>query len=646
VEEGVMAKEPPSIWWWAFGYFAAYVPFAALTKVVTNGLIDTGDTPLTGVKILPLAVVSTVIAAAAFLIGTGWWRHAVKDVGGWRVPLPTRWTALSGLCASGIIATTTLAYTFKDATIVFVMLLMRGGVLVLAPVIDAITGRKIRWFSTAALALSILSLVTSVVGSRDPKIPLLCAIDIALYLAFYFVRLQIMSRKAKSTDPSTNLRYFVEEQLVSAPALLVFLAVAAATGVGSFGAELREGFVGVADWPIGVIALVIVIGVTSQGTGIFGGLVLLDRRENTFSIPVNRASSVLAGVVASAFIWVVFSGKPPPASDLFGAAIMTGAILVLSLGAIADRHRGPRPAYARRIVIVAGVIAAGAVALSVAVATRGRATAGQPRDPFVLVVSAGHANAEAGERLEAALAARTGLAIDVRVARDPEAALEVVGTAAVDAGLLPLFAYVLARQEFGVVAALQVVRGDGARDYGGVLLVRDDDPITGVAGLAGKRVAYVDRASTTGFLLPARHLADAGVAVEPVIAGSHDQALAELRAGRVTAAATHDGDARPGLRVLARTGAVPNEPVFFHRDVPVEVRDKIVAALIDLGATGDGDQLLRDVGGITGFVPVTDDAYAAAHELLAATQRRLDEVVPGAWRLRDRRQMSPGNLGP
>jgi hypothetical protein len=70
---------------------------------------------------------------------------------------------LSGVCASGIIATTTLAYTFK-ATIVFVMLLMRGGALVLAPIMDVITGRKIRWFSTVALILSLASLVTSVGG--------------------------------------------------------------------------------------------------------------------------------------------------------------------------------------------------------------------------------------------------------------------------------------------------------------------------------------------------------------------------------------------------------------------------------------------------------------------------------------------------
>lgn len=322
-----------SIWWWAFGYFAAYVPYAALTKAMTAGRL--GD-PVGGVELLPATVIATVITAISFLVASGWWRVAVKEVGGVRLPLPTKLTALSGLCASGIIATTTLAYTF-DATIVFVMLLMRGGLLILAPVIDLLTGRRIRWYSAAALVLSLLSLATSVIGSDDPRIPLLCGVDIALYLTFYFVRLQIMTRKAKSTDPAANKRYFVEEQLVSSPALLLVFALWAALIPGGFGDELRAGFT--TFWERDSWYWAILIGVFSQGTGIFGGLILLDKSENTFSIPVNRASSVIAGVVATVAAWQLLDGRAPVGSDLAGAAIMVGAILVLSVGSIRDRKR-------------------------------------------------------------------------------------------------------------------------------------------------------------------------------------------------------------------------------------------------------------------------------------------------------------------
>ncbi len=636
-------RPPPSIWWWAFGYFAAYVPYSALTKVVTSGLVDTGGAKITGVQVLPISVIATVGVAVLFLFVTGWWRHAVKP--GERLPRPTALTALSGLCASGIIATTTLAYTF-GATIVFVMLLMRGGVLILAPLIDLLNGRKIRWYSTIALGLSIASLVTSVIGAADPYIPDACKIDIAAYLFFYFVRLQIMSRKAKSADPDANLRYFVEEQLVSAPALLLALIVVAAIGAGGVGADLRTGFAIPLDLPLAVTLLVVLIGVTSQGTGIFGGLILLDRRENTFSIPVNRASSVLAGVVASVFIWQAFDGKQPESSDLYGAAVMIAAILVLSLGGIADRWKGPRPVQARRIAIAAVAVSLAAAGVAVFVTARGRAGAGKKADPVVLVLSSGHARGDSAERLEAELGRRSGLAIEVRVARSEEDAVAMIGNAGVDGGLLPVLDYLLARQELGVTARLQALRGEGSKVYGGVLLVRSGDAAESLDDLAGQRVAYVSGDSTTGYLLAARRLAEAKVTVRPVFAGSHDAALEMLRRGEVAAAATHAGQPLDGLRVLAGTGTVPNEPLFFHADLPAATADKIADALVALAATPEGAAILADTAGITGFTPVTDADYQPVHDLLAATQKQLADVVPGGHTLMETTRASPGDLVP
>ncbi len=75
-----------------------------------------------------------------------------------------------------------------------------------------------------------------------------------------------------------------------------------------------------------------VAGLCSQGTGIFGSLVLLDKRENTFCIPVNRASSVLAGVAASALLAGLLPMMRLPATgELLGAALMIGALVVLAL---------------------------------------------------------------------------------------------------------------------------------------------------------------------------------------------------------------------------------------------------------------------------------------------------------------------------
>ncbi len=325
---------PPSIWWWAFGYFAAYAPYAALTKAVSAGMISTGSTPPSGIELLPSSVMATVVTAIAFLIGTGWWRAAGRRrVLGWNLPCPGWTTFASGLCASGIIATTTLAYTFEGTSIVLVQLLLRGGVLVIAPLVDTITRRRVQWYSWIGFALSLAGLMVPFIATRSFLISAWCALDVGIYVMCYFVRLQLMSRRAKSSDEGANLRYFVEEQLVSSPALLVGLVVCTLAG----NHELRAGFTTFFDRPVWQMGLV--IGFLSQGTGIFGGLILLDRRENTFCVPVNRASSILAGLVGSVGLAWWLGAKLPSGPELAGAALMVAAIVALTVPPAMLRRR-------------------------------------------------------------------------------------------------------------------------------------------------------------------------------------------------------------------------------------------------------------------------------------------------------------------
>ncbi len=327
-----------SIWWWAFGYFACYVPYATGTKLLTKPLIDTGGRPVGSLEILPPSVLATVATLVVFLLATGWWRKAGRRViGGVALPMPGKLTLLSGLCTSGIIATTTLAYTFGKVSVVFVALLMRGGVLVIAPVIDRLSKRRVRWFSWVALGLSLAALVAAFASSGDTTMPLLCAIDVACYLGFYFTRLTLMSHNAKSSDPDVNLRYFVEEALVSGPALLLMIAIGSLVATGHAGAELRAGWTTFYDRPHAWVGLV--VGVMSQGTGIFGGLVFLDPRENAFCVPVNRVSSVLGVLVASLVLAWGWGATWPNTEEWLGAALIVVAIGFLTIPPLVEKRR-------------------------------------------------------------------------------------------------------------------------------------------------------------------------------------------------------------------------------------------------------------------------------------------------------------------
>ncbi len=327
-----------SIWWFAFGYFACYVPYSALTKAISKGIIP-GYEQVVGFRLLPLSVSTSAVGMVIFITAMRWWKHVPRrQVGPLNIPMPGIWQAASGICTAGIIMTTTLAYTFEGISIVFAMLLMRGGVLILAPIVDRMTGREVHWFSWAALLLSFGALVVAFAerGSTDMKI--VAMIDIAVYLTSYFIRFQFMSRLAKTDDPDVTKSYFVQEQMVATPATVIICAVIALFGAnGGIPAEVRAGFFEVPA--LAAFPIVIAIGLFSQGTGIFGTLIFLDRRENTFCVPVNRCSSIMAGIIASYTLAGWLGQSTPSAYKMTGAAMIVCAILFLTIPPMIAKRR-------------------------------------------------------------------------------------------------------------------------------------------------------------------------------------------------------------------------------------------------------------------------------------------------------------------
>jgi hypothetical protein len=323
----VTPQKNTSIWLFAFGYFAAYVPYAAVTKALTNGVLAQG---LTGTMVLPLATTVSLVCMVAFLALTGWWRSAGRvRLLGRDLPSPSRWTALSGVATAAVIVTTTLAYTFAGTSIVLMMLLMRGGVLVIAPIADRAAGRRVRWFSWTGLGLSAVALSHAAFATDGFRLSAMAALDVSVYLAAYFLRLRFMSKLAKGAAED-NRRYFVEEQMVATPAAVMALAVLAVLPLGAVSTELARGFL---DVPFSSAApAIVLVGATSQLTGVFGALVLLDPRENSYCVPVNRGSSIVAGVVGSLILAALGAAAAPSAVELAGAAWVALAVTVLAIG--------------------------------------------------------------------------------------------------------------------------------------------------------------------------------------------------------------------------------------------------------------------------------------------------------------------------
>ena len=113
-------------------------------------------------------------------------------------------------------------------------------------------------------------------------------------------------------------------------------------------AELRAGFTTFFAGPLVVPALL--IGVLYGCLYLFGTGIYLDRRENTYCIPLNRCSSLLSGVVASFGLTWFLGWKPPSGYQLAGAGVILAALAFLMVSTL----RGYRPAMqglARRLVL-------------------------------------------------------------------------------------------------------------------------------------------------------------------------------------------------------------------------------------------------------------------------------------------------------
>ncbi len=332
------SKTTPTIWIFALGYFAFYIPYSALTKALSSGSLPGTKGTISGFELLPATVIATAITVLLFISIMGWWKYAGRrEILGISVPFPGFWTGLSGLSTAMIIATTTLAYTFSGVSIVLALVLMRGGVLSLAPVVDFLFKRRVHWYSWGALVLSFTAVAVALADTAHYALTIVAVLNLAAYLAGYLFRLQFMTRVAKSDDRSVNLRYFVEEQMVSMPALLLVLALFAMIGVNDAMIDLRRGFTTFLASDIAGTALL--IGFFYGCLFVFGSLIYLDQRENSFCIPLNRCSSLLAGIFASSLLTVLLGHDQVSGFQLTSAAIIVVTLLFLGFPSLIASQR-------------------------------------------------------------------------------------------------------------------------------------------------------------------------------------------------------------------------------------------------------------------------------------------------------------------
>ncbi len=194
---------------------------------------------------------------------------------------------------------------------------------------------------------------------------------------------------------------------------------------------------------------------------------------------------------------------------------------------------------------------------------------------------------------------------------------------AVDIGSFSPFAYVDAAGSGKIRIIAQSIL-DGSATYRGLIVARKDSGLKSIADLEGKRFAFVDPKSASGYVYPRAMLVEKGVTPEryfkeTIFAGGHDKVIAAVLEGRVDAGAIYDGAigvakaqgvATENLVSLASTDPIPHDAIAVRIGLDETLTKKIQSALVDLDKSEAGRRVIANSKKkLTGHVIAEDNLF-------------------------------------
>jgi phosphate/phosphite/phosphonate ABC transporter binding protein len=214
----------------------------------------------------------------------------------------------------------------------------------------------------------------------------------------------------------------------------------------------------------------------------------------------------------------------------------------------------------------------------------------------------------------------TGIEVTLYIAKSYGDLRDQMEAGKVDIGSFSPFAYVDAVTGGKIKIIAQSIL-DYSAFYKGLIITRKDSGMTGLADLKGKRFAFVDPKSASGYVYPRAMLIEKGFDPdkffkETVFSGGHDKVILAVLEGKVEAGAIYDGALAiakgKGLKTeelttIASTDPIPHDAIVVRSDLDDVTAKKIQKTLIDLENTEEGKKAIaKSKKKLTGHI-LTDD---------------------------------------
>jgi phosphonate transport system substrate-binding protein len=247
---------------------------------------------------------------------------------------------------------------------------------------------------------------------------------------------------------------------------------------------------------------------------------------------------------------------------------------------------------------------------------------------------------DAGEEFGRVLGGLVGTPVRVTVASDYAAVIEALRNQTADLAFVHPAGYVLANRE----AKARIVAKNqwhGKTTFTARFYVRKDSGIKTLEDLRGKTMAFVDPASSSGYIYPMVMLIQRGLVRnrdpktffrEVMFAGSHDASMRALLNGHVDSIVSFDmareqylkdPAQRESIAFVAETPAIPEAGIAAREKLDAATFAKVREALLKIGGPQHA-ALLKRLYDIDGFEPAEDreyDSVRAAVDLLGFRPR-------------------------
>jgi len=181
-----------------------------------------------------------------------------------------------------------------------------------------------------------------------------------------------------------------------------------------------------------------------------------------------------------------------------------------------------------------------------------------------------------------------------------------------DGAFFGVFTSVLAMEQLNAEPIVHPVNLDGTSAVQSYIFVRKDSNIRGVQDMKGKRIAFVDKATVTGYLYALAFLRERGVQdlntyfSDTSFTGSHGSTIYAVLDGRADIGTAKskifqqlvkkEHSIKEELTILAKSREFPDTTLFLRKDFPPAKRQQIGDILLSMDKDVEGRDVLKKLG--------------------------------------------------